>query len=438
MLGTLVVIAAAAALGMAFVTLAPNRLVQGTGFGLNDLVHGRRGVIVVPMLLLCIAIFMRPTRRTNLMVALAGSFLLVAFVWLAGDEAARLSAVAPKLSRVSLGGAFWVLLVVTRLAVVDALQRAGLGAMWRVVAGTAVVALVVGLVAWGELDQLSLLKEYANRQEVFHTALLRHLQIVGATLVPTLLIGVPLGWALFRSERFAPAAFAILNMIQTVPSIALFGLLIAPLALLVALWIHTQRVPRAHVMPPKGIAVAFTVMLIVLSLAKPAVSQSPAAPQSVPGSLAFDWVYLPVYPLIYRWSPATVWGLVGGATLLMLLAPWLPPKRRRRDEPFQFVIQPAGITIDVREAETLLDAGLRQGVALPFECRSGGCGACKATLIGGDVDFGAYQKRVLNDEERAGGKVLLCCATPLSDLEVECETPEQGATVDSRARPQGD
>ena len=276
MLGTLVVIAAAAAFGMAFVALAPNRLVQGTGIGLTDLMHGWRGVIVVPMLLLCIGIFMRPTRRTNLMVALAGSFLLVAFVWLAGDEAARLSAVESKLSRVSLGGAFWVLLVVTWLAVVDALQRAGLGAMWRVVAGAAVVALVVGLVAWGELDQLSLLKEYANRQEVFHTALLRHLQIVGATLVPTLVIGVPLGWALFRSERFAPAAFAILNMIQTVPSIALFGLLIAPLALLVA------TVPWLGQLGVGGIGLAPAIIALTLYALLPIVRSTVAGLGQVP------------------------------------------------------------------------------------------------------------------------------------------------------------
>ncbi len=123
-----------------------------------------------------------------------------------------------------------------------------------------------------------------------------------------------------------------------------------PLALLVALWVHTQRVPRAHVMPPKRIAVASTAMLAVLSLAKPAVSQSPAALQTVPASLAVDWIYLPVYPLIYQWSPAMVWGLVGG-----------------------------------------------------------------------EVHPGIYQKRVLTDEERAGGKILLCCATPLSDLAVECD-----------------
>ncbi len=275
-LGTLVVIANGAAFGMAFVALAPNRLVHGTGIGLTDLMHGWRGVIVVPMLVLCIGIFMRPTCRTNLMVALAGSLLLVALVWLAGDEATRLSAAAPNLSRVSLGGAFWVLLVVIWLAVVDALQRAGLGAMWRVAAGAAIVALVVGLVAWGKLDQLSLLKEYANRQEVFHTALFRHLQIVGATLVPTLLIGVPLGWALFRSERFAPAVFAILNMIQTVPSIALFGLLIAPLALLAA------TVPWLGQLGLSGIGLAPAVIALTLYALLPIVRSTVAGLGQVP------------------------------------------------------------------------------------------------------------------------------------------------------------
>jgi NAD(P)H-flavin reductase len=73
----------------------------------------------------------------------------------------------------------------------------------------------------------------------------------------------------------------------------------------------------------------------------------------------------------------------------------------------------------VREGETLLDAGLREGVELPFECRNGGCGKCKVTLAYGNVDYGAYQHDMLNDAERAAGKVLTCTATALGDLEIE-------------------
>ena len=48
-------------------------------------------------------------------------------------------------------------------------------------------------------------------------------------------------------------------------------------AVLVLLWVHTQRVPRARTNPPRPIAHdRCTVTLIVLSLVKPAVSQGPA------------------------------------------------------------------------------------------------------------------------------------------------------------------
>jgi len=50
--------------------------------------------------------------------------------------------------------------------------------------------------------------------------------------VPALALGVPLGLWAARQDRIAAPLFAILNFVQTVPSIALFGLLIAPLSAL--------------------------------------------------------------------------------------------------------------------------------------------------------------------------------------------------------------
>ncbi len=194
-----------------------------------------------------------------------------------------------------------------------------------------------------------------------------------------------------------------------------------PLAVLITLWIHTQRVPRARTTPPRPLAIATVGTLLVLSLAKPAVSQGPADFGAIPVSLGFDWFYLAIYPLVYLWSPLKVWVLVGGFTALFLLLPWLPPKRRSSEAALHLTMHPGNQTVAVREGETLLDAGLRAGVPLPFECRSGGCGVCKATLLNGEIDFGAYQKSALPDAERATGKFLLCCATLLSDVEAEYE-----------------
>ena len=230
----LVLAALCAAVGLAFVTVAPNRLVSGTAVPLQALMGlAPWGWWALPAILLA-AVFMPPTRLTQTLVALTAALLLSAWLWLAGSEAARQSAASSPLTRVSLGGGFWLLALLTWLAAADALQRLSLSLGARTLAHAAVLLPLFALLGVGALDQLSLLKEYANREDVFRAAVLRHLQIVAATLIPALLIGVPLGLAAARNDKFATPLFAALNVIQTVPSIALFALLIAPLSGLAA------------------------------------------------------------------------------------------------------------------------------------------------------------------------------------------------------------
>jgi CDP-4-dehydro-6-deoxyglucose reductase, E3 len=191
-----------------------------------------------------------------------------------------------------------------------------------------------------------------------------------------------------------------------------------PLGLLALLWIHTQRVPRARTNPPRTIMAWLGASLVALSLVKPAASQGVADLGAVASSLNLDWFYLPVFPLFYTWSVRDAWLLVGGATLLFALLPWLPPKRRRTGE-FHLLIHPDNRIIAGREGETLLDSALREDIAFPFDCRNGGCGVCKCALLHGRVDYGIHQPEALTADEIAAGKALACCAVPLSDVEFE-------------------
>ncbi|TAM43974.1 MAG: 2Fe-2S iron-sulfur cluster binding domain-containing protein [Gammaproteobacteria bacterium] len=205
-----------------------------------------------------------------------------------------------------------------------------------------------------------------------------------------------------------------------------------PLFALLVLWIHTQRVPKAETAPPRALTLPLLAALVLLSLVKPVLSQGPANLDTVVANLALDWFYLPLFPLIYAWSPKAVWLLLGGVTLLLVLLPWLPPKRQRKGAEYQMLARPGDAIATVRPGETLLEAGLRAGLQLPFECRSGGCGVCKCTVLQGYVDYGVYQAGALTEDERRAGKVLMCCATPLSDLEVECETVTAAADLPVR------
>ncbi|GJL82555.1 MAG: CDP-6-deoxy-delta-3,4-glucoseen reductase [marine bacterium B5-7] len=77
-----------------------------------------------------------------------------------------------------------------------------------------------------------------------------------------------------------------------------------------------------------------------------------------------------------------------------------------------------GKQFEVNPDETLLDAGLRNSIVFPYSCRGGTCGTCKATLISGQVDY-AHPPKALSEEELAQGKVLLCQALPMSDVEFD-------------------
>lgn len=230
----LVVGASCALLSLGFLTVAPNRLISGSPVPVQALMVAVPWSLCWAAAVLAAAVLMPVNAATQGLVALAAALLLADLAWLAGSEAAHRSLALPALARVSLGGGFWLSALLTWLAAADALQRLHLAIGWRTLAHVALLGPLVWLLGAGALDELSLLKEYANRDEVFRAAGLRHLQIVAAALAPALLIGLPLGVAAARSERIAKPLLALLNLVQTVPSIALFALLIAPLSALAA------------------------------------------------------------------------------------------------------------------------------------------------------------------------------------------------------------
>lgn len=86
---------------------------------------------------------------------------------------------------------------------------------------------------------------------------------------------------------------------------------------------------------------------------------------------------------------------------------------------FQITVQPSGRSFVANADETLLTAGIRQGIGLPYGCKDGACGSCKCKKLSGQVTHSAYQPKALSDDELAAGYVLTCCASANSDVVLE-------------------
>ena len=275
----LVILMILSGVGLSFVSHAPNRLISGQGISLISLITGPVWWLLVPILMLTSFAFFKQSVALYWATVLIAELLLFGLLLLAGTTATQLAGSEESLVRTSLGGGFWLMSGMSILIAIDSLSRAVVNPIWRSMANVLLILPVVILLATGQLDQLSLLKEYVNRQDVFNDALWQHLQILFATLVPAVFLGIPLGLICFRSPRFQGVIFSILNIIQTIPSIALFGLLIAPLAGLAAAipWLAEHGV--------SGIGLAPAIVALVLYALLPLVRNVVAGLEVVPSSV---------------------------------------------------------------------------------------------------------------------------------------------------------
>lgn len=206
-----------------FLQFRANRIVAGEGLGLSDAL-GPQGWIIVALLVAALAgMVARMPPRMGLAVGLAGSLVVIVA---AGLAAGALVPEGDRLARVSLGAGFWLLLLAFALAAADALARLrpSLALRWGLLATViAAAALILGS---GLLDGLSVMREYAARADQFWREAGRHLTLAFGSLGAALAVGLPLGVLIHEAPRLRGAVLGVLNVVQTIPSLALFGIMI--------------------------------------------------------------------------------------------------------------------------------------------------------------------------------------------------------------------
>jgi osmoprotectant transport system permease protein len=216
-----------AAIACPFVYLTPNRLLSGQP-------HGAHAIALAAGWTLLVLLGLVTWGGRRLAIGLLAGLAVVGLPSIAGMEAMHLLASAPPSARVPLGAGFWLMWLAAVLLLLENLRD-----LRAIVRGGAWLALAVALLSLhvgGAFDSLALIREYRAQRAPFVDALLTHLTLAATTLVLALAVGAPLGWWLWRRRRTDGWIVGLLAFLQTVPSLALFALLIAPFAWLARSW----------------------------------------------------------------------------------------------------------------------------------------------------------------------------------------------------------
>lgn len=157
---------------------------------------------------------------------------ILSLAWMSGSAAVDSVAQVGQFARYSLGGGVWAA-GFAALALVLASRRelgAGTPGGWFVT-----LAAPAGLVALGFAETyraLGVAAEYRNVAGRFWGAVGQHIWYAAGSILVASVLGVALGIAAHRNQRVASPIFSAVGAFQTIPGLALVGMLVVPLATL--------------------------------------------------------------------------------------------------------------------------------------------------------------------------------------------------------------
>lgn len=220
---------------LGWLELKPNRLAAGTNLGVWQSAGWLATAVIAGLWLLCLALSLSRGRKGQAVtLGLAANMATSATFVFAGLAANDLLQTQAAFSRVSPGAGIWVSIFAAYLLIFSARQKLKDSQWWRGAvswSGVLVVALLLGA---GWLNNLSVVQEFAGNQERFVREALQHVFLFAGSVTAGAALGVILGiWAARSGVAERPIFFAA-NISQTLPSLAFFGLLIAPLSALSA------------------------------------------------------------------------------------------------------------------------------------------------------------------------------------------------------------
>ncbi|AQS53112.1 Glycine betaine uptake system permease protein YehY [Jeotgalibaca dankookensis] len=213
---------------MNIIEYKPNRISQGIKYSSFQF-FGSLGMIILILWLALLGLSFFERKDKNRLVFILAVFLLLALIWIlqlkSGSVSARESS-----ARISFSAGFYTQVFCLYLLFSTYTQRIKDDSFIIGIGFLSVLSVLVYLFLTGAFEDFSLIKEYNIKKTQFSENLRIHALLTVSSVVTGALIAIPLGFLAYYKKSFEDKVMVPLSIIETIPSLSLFGILLVPLS----------------------------------------------------------------------------------------------------------------------------------------------------------------------------------------------------------------
>ncbi|MBI9097651.1 MAG: ABC transporter permease [Spirochaetaceae bacterium] len=221
-----------ASLVFPLITLKPNRVHDGSPLSWMESGALFPLLAVILLLIVLFLLGLRGSGQKSLSAKGIISFLIFALVvYAAGPQSSLLLDSSIPYGRITLSSGFWIIMV-SMFFVLNGVLHEIKNTRLRFLFQLTPIFILLFYLYGGALEALSIIMEFSLKKDRVISEIVNHLRLAGTAVLLSLIIGIPLGILSWKKQKSGKTIFYFLNSVQTIPSLALFGLLIAPLSFL--------------------------------------------------------------------------------------------------------------------------------------------------------------------------------------------------------------